>query len=334
MAVSAVLNGARTSSRISTQTQERILEAAKQLNYRPNGAARALAARRMNTIGVAMVVDGGELNTYFLEVFNGVLEGAAARNQNTTVFALHDWANDATTRLPRFCDGRIDGMILMAPLLKTEHDRPLPDDTPFVTIHSNVPLSGVVNLETDEENGAYQLVRELIRRGHSRLLYVTGDRGQRGAERRIRGFQRALADGGITFHEELLVNAAYNTYAGRTAIREWLERNGRRNLPDAIFCGNDSSAVGVLEALSEAGISVPDDVSVAGFDDSLAARTTSPQLTTVRQPLREMGRRAVEALLRKIHGDHEHTMADAQPSIVFPTEVVFRASVRDRRGGA
>ncbi len=109
MAASAVLNGARTSSRISEETRERILKAAAKLHYRPNAAARALANRRMQTIGVAAVIDNGGLNHYFMQVFNGILEAAAQHDQNTTVFALHDWTKD-TARLRGFCDGRIDGL--------------------------------------------------------------------------------------------------------------------------------------------------------------------------------------------------------------------------------
>jgi LacI family transcriptional regulator len=214
-----VLNGARTSSRISAETRARILEAAQRLHYRPNAAARALVARRMHTIGVAVVVDAGELNTYFLEVFNGVIEGAALHEQNITVFALHDWAADAAKRLPKFCDGRIDGIILIAPLLTPESVRVLPEHTPFVTIHSNTPVPGVVNLESDEETGAYHLVQNLIARGHRRILHLTGDRGLLGAERRIHGYQRALGDAGLPFQPELVVNSSFSALSGRLPAR-------------------------------------------------------------------------------------------------------------------
>lgn len=328
MAASAVLNGARTSSRISSETRGRILEAAQRLHYRANAAARALVARRMNTIGIAAVVDAGELNTYFLEVFNGVLEAAALHEQNTTVFALHNWNADAMRRLPKFCDGRIDGLLLMAPRLGAEPGFPRPEHTPFVTIHANIMMPGVVNLESDEESGAYHLVRHLIERGHRHIMHLSGERGLLGAERRIRGYQRALSEAGITAKPEWVVDSAYNTVSGRISMRAWLQQRGNQPLPDAIFCANDGIAVGVLEVLAEAGIAVPGDVSVAGFDDSLVARTAVPQLTTVRQPLRAMGRQAVESLLLQVAGTHGS--ADGQTSIVFPTEVVSRASVADR----
>jgi LacI family transcriptional regulator len=98
-------------------------------------------------------------------------------------------------------------------------------------------------------------------------------------------------------------------------------------LPHAIFCVNDSSAIGCLEALAEVGLRVPDDVSLAGFDDTLAARTTVPQLTTVRQPLQAMGAAAVETLLARISQHHGHAAPEVQETIVFPTEIVWRDSV-------
>lgn len=326
MAASTVLNGARTSSRIAPETRDRILEAARRLRYRPNAAARALANRRMDTIGVAAVIDGGDLNLYFLEIMNGVLEAAARHNQNTTVFTLHNWAEDAA-RVPKFCDGRIDGMVLLAPVFSREMAEHLPDHTPFVAIHANLSVPGIINLESDEETGACNLVRHLIARGHRRIMHLSGTRGLLGAERRIDGYRRALAEAGIPFDESLLLEANYHTAGGRQAIRTWLSRSHGKQLPEAVFCANDAIAMGCMEALAEAGIRVPEDVSIAGFDDTLAARTTMPQLTTVRQPLRAMGAKAVDILLEQISQSGSKPASRTASPYVFNTELVLRASV-------
>lgn len=323
MAASVVLNGARTSSRIAPETRARILAAAARLRYRPNAAARALAERRMHTIGVAAVVDvTGQLNHYFLGVFNGILQAATRHRQNTTVFTLTDWERDAT-RLPGLCDGRIDALVLVAPVLSPEAIRELPDHTPFAALHSNVPIPGCINLESDEEAGAFEMVRHLIARGHQRIMHVTGRRGLLGAERRIRGYQRALFGAKIPLENSLLVDGGYTIDEGRRALHQWLQRSVGLPLPQAIFCGNDACAIGCLEALAEVGLRVPEDVSLAGFDDTLAARTTVPQLTTVQQPLYAMGSRAVEAVLSRVHG----RPLSAPETIIFPTELVWRASV-------
>ncbi|MFL6628157.1 MAG: LacI family DNA-binding transcriptional regulator, partial [Vitreoscilla sp.] len=165
MAASAVLNGAKTSSRISDETRVRILAAAEKLHYRANATARALVDRRMNAIGVATTLSRNELNQYFLEVFNGVIEAAAEFEQNTTVFALPDWKEGAS-RLPRICDSRIDGLILLAPLLEAEAAKYLPEHTPIVSVHANHEMPNVVNLESDEEAGAFEMVRHMLSLGH------------------------------------------------------------------------------------------------------------------------------------------------------------------------
>lgn len=329
MAVSAVLNGARTSSRISPETRERIQEAASKLAYRPNAAARALANRRMQTIGVAAVIDGGDLNHYFLEVFNGILEAAARHDQNATVFSLHDWARDPE-RLHRFCDGRIDGLILLAPAFHEDHVA-LPTHTPFVSIHANVALSGVLNIESDEERGAYEMTRRLLTLGHRKIMHLAGPEGLIGPTRRIRGYERALATQRAADAPQVL-RAGFNASEGRDAMRHWIRRHGRAALPEAIFCVNDGVAIGCIEALAEAGLRVPDDVSVAGFDDSLAARMCVPQLTTARQPLRAMGERAVEVLLTRINKPAT-TAGSTDKAIVFPVELVTRGSVAAPRKG-
>ncbi|HVU36401.1 MAG TPA: LacI family DNA-binding transcriptional regulator [Opitutaceae bacterium] len=326
MAASAVLNQARTSSRISEETRQRILKAAAQLDYRPNAAARALANRRMQTLGVAAVIEGGELNHYFLEVFNGILAAAATHDQNTTVFALHNWGPDAA-RLRTICDGRIDGLILVAPTFSPK-EKILPAHTPFVSIHANSRLPGVINIESDEERGAFDLVRLLVAQGHHRIMHLAGPAGLIGTERRLRGYRRALAAARLPYTPGLVVETGFSADRGRDTVRQWLRSHPGELLPQAIFSVNDSVAVGAMEALAEAGLRVPDDVSLAGFDDSLAARITVPQLTSVRQPLRAMGIRAVDLLLGRI----EHRLPNDAPPVVFPVDIIPRASTRGPTG--
>jgi len=325
MAASAVLNGARTSSRTAPETRERILQAAEKLRYRPNAAARALADRCMNTLGVAAVFIGNELNQYFLEVFNGVVEAAAKHDQNTTVFTLHDWEKDAE-RLPGFCDGRIDGLILIGPTLSRESLSLLPDHTPCVALHSNIPVPKSVNLETDEEHGAFEMVTHLIKAGHRRIMHLSGPRGLTGAERRVEGYRRALSAARIKFDPTLLIEAGFSEDCGARAMNDFMKRSSGRLLPQAIFCANDAIAIGCLEILSHVGLKVPTDLSVVGFDDTLAARTTIPQLTTVRQPLRAMGVKAVEMTLERIKAMRDGTIERTAKNVILPTQLVIRAS--------
>jgi LacI family transcriptional regulator len=319
MAASAVLNGAKTSSRISDETRALVLAAAERLRYRPNATARGLAGQRMNTIGVATTLSRNELNQYFLEVFNGVIEGAAETGQNTTVFTLAGW-DEAPQRMQAICDGRIDGVILLAPLIELAAAAELPDHTPFVSVHANHQLPGVVNLESDEEVGAYQMVRHMLALGHRRILHIAGPADSIGARRRVEGWLRAHADAGVTPPPDHVLHGEFAIESGRRLLDAWMTRHGGEDLPHAIFGGSDAIAFGCLETLATRGLRTPADISVVGFDDTLLAR--SARLATVRQPLREMGHRAVRLLVAHIDARHQQVAYRAPANLVLPTEVV------------
>lgn len=320
MSASAVLNGSRTSTRISAETRNKILEEAARLRYRPNAAARALNRRKMNTLGLAGIIDSGEINAYFLEVMNGVLEAAGRFNQNVTVFTLHDWKVDAG-RIADFCDGRIDGLILLAPVINKTKPDLIPSHTPFVSLHANHPIPGVTNIESDEEQGALDIVNLLLAQGHRHILHVSGPSSMLGARRRQNGYQRALAAYATEGIVPEILEAGFSAAEAADALKTWMKKRRGQPLPTALFCANDSAALGCIELLAGAGLRVPHDISVVGFDDTLAARTSVPQLTTVRQPLRAMGGKAVELLLG-IDPSQSNL-----GNIVFPTQSVARASV-------
>jgi len=336
MMASVVLNGAQSSTRVAPTTRQRILEIAAGLNYRRNEVARGLSRQRMDTIGVAAVVDGGEINVYFLEVLNGILEGAASHGQNTTIFSIKDWTNDSA-RLPNFCDGRVDGIILIAPDIHAPET--LSHHTPFVTLHGNEPEPQTYNLDIDNEGGAYAITRHLIELGHRDIVLLPGGREIFGVRQRIAGSRRAYAECGLELKASDIIEGNFSAWSGKLRTAHLLESRGERALPTAIICGSDAIAYGCIEVLAASGVRVPQDISVTGFDDTLMARMTSPPLTTVRQPFREMGRCAVDRLLVQIagsagtdesdpaEGDSDQA-AEYSPRIrLFPAELIIRESV-------
>jgi len=320
MAASSALNGGRRgSARVSVETRERVLAAAQRLRYRPNATARALASQRTNAIGFVANFLGEEPNLYFLEVFSGVIQGAAQAGQTAAVFTLGAW-DEAATRIPALCDGRVDGLILLGPRLQGDHLAWWPQHTPLVSVHADPLVSGMVNIESDDEAGAYEMVRHLIAIGHRRILHVGGPSGMSGADRRVEGYLRAHAEAGLTPAAGHVVRAALSVDGGREAMQAWLRRHRGRPLPEVVFGGNDAIAIGCVETLRARGLRVPDDVSVVGYDHNLMARAV--QLATVRQPLHEMGRLAVEVLLRRIEALRQGE-PDAEPAnIVLPTELI------------
>jgi LacI family transcriptional regulator len=324
MAASAALNGARTTTKVSEETRLRVLQAAERLRYRPDETARALTHRRMNTIGVVATLLGSEPNLYFLELFNGVLRGAAAAGQNTTVFTLDGW-DDAAQRIARFCDGRIDGLILVAPMMQEDPSTWLPAHTPVVSIHANHTIAGVVNHESDEEAGAFDAVSRLIQLGHRHILHVGGPAGSTGADRRLQGYRRAHEAAGIPLPSEPVVRDAYTFEAGRGAMESWLQRHRGEELPQAVFAASDAIALGCIDALAARSLRVPDQISVVGFDDTLLARTS--RLATVRQPLQQLGRQAAETLLSRIEARHDSAPPPECRNVVLPTELVPGATL-------
>jgi len=331
MAASSALNGGRRgSARVSAETRERVLAAAQRLRYRPNATARALASQRTHAIGFVANFLGEEPNLYFLEVFSGVIQGAAMAGQTAAVFTLGDWA-EAPARIPAFCDGRVDGLILLGPRLKGDHRPWWPQHTPMVSVHADPLVSGMANIESDDQAGAHDMVRHLIAMGHRRILHVAGPAGMAGADRRIEGYLRAHAAAGLKPPADHVVRAEVSADGGRAAMNRWLEQRRGRVFPDAVFGFNDAVAIGCVETLRARGLRVPDDVSVVGYDHNLMARAM--QLATVRQPLHEMGRLAVEVLVRRIDALRQGEPAPGPANIVLPTELIFGTTLARARQG-
>lgn len=326
MAASAVLNGAKTSARTSAETRARVIAAAERLRYQPNATARALVRGRANAVGIVVSGQdlGAETNIYFLEVFIGVIEGATRAGQTTCVFTLRDW-DEAARRIPTLCDGRIDGMILVAPRLPSDVSLWMPAGIPFVSVHADRTIAGVVNVQSDDEAGAFAMVSHLLALGHRRILHVGGPVGVTGAEQRIEGYLRAHAAAGVKPPPGHVLRSPFTTEGGRQTLQGWLRSCRGDPWPQAVFAANDAIALGCIETLAARGLRVPADVSVVGFDDSLLARAA--QIATVRQPLREIGCRALEVLVQRVEAQQARRGWQGPHSIVLPSTVVPRPTL-------
>lgn len=330
MAASAVLNGPSTSTRISKETQERVLAAAKKLRYRPNQTARALVDRRMNAIGLVGILAGDEPNLYFLEVFDGLVKEAAALGQNVTVFNIDSW-DRGYHLIPQYCDGRVDGLVLLAPIIDAPSSEWLPEHTPAVAIHPNHPLPGAPNFKADDEGGAFLAVKHLLGLGHRRILHVGGPSRAKGAEFRVQGYRRALQEAGVEVQPDYILRTEFTAEGGRDALESWLAGHKGQPMPDAIFAGSDAIALGCLERLQARGLNVPQDISVVGFDNTLFARAA--HLSTIAQPLSKLGRLAVRALLGLIEAQRNGQTVDTA-DVVLETELVERSTLSGPRGAA
>lgn len=323
MAASVVLNGARSSARVSEATRERIKKAAEKLSYRSPGVRRERRRQKVQTIGVVARKLGEEINLYVLEMLDSVLEATSEHRKNAQVFHVSEWQHDRKD-LVQFAASDVDALVFVGPYFDDAFLRDLPADVRVAAIHPNSRLKRAVNLDIDNEAGGFLATRHLIELGHRRIMHLPGPLHLAGSAARYEGYKRAIAESGLQLDLDLVLPGGYGSAFAKQTMLHYLEEEAGTELPTAAFCCNDSVAVGCMEALAEYGFEVPRHVSIVGFDDSLAARMTLPPLTTVRQPLREMGRKAVELLIASKFPEDGLSESGLHR---FPIELVRRASV-------
>ncbi|HEY8484120.1 MAG TPA: LacI family DNA-binding transcriptional regulator [Longimicrobiales bacterium] len=317
--VSRVFNN---SGPVREETRRLILEVARRLRYTPNGAARSLITRRTGTVGVVLPELEGE---FFSEVIRGIDRTAQGKGYQLLLSGSHN----ATSKVSalQLMRGNVDGLIVMSPSLEARALAPsLPENVPVVLLNCCVEGSSLAALNIDNFGGAYAMVEHLVAvHGHRRVAIIKGPEENWDARERLRGYRaamQALAGGGS---EELEFPGDFTQRSGYAAAQRILELDPR---PTAIFAANDSMAIGALSALSEAGVRVPEEVAIAGFDDIPIARYTNPPLSSVHVGIGELGARAMARLLEAIEqGDDE-----ARRQEVLPTRCVLRSSCGCFRG--
>jgi LacI family transcriptional regulator len=286
--VSRVLNG---SAHVSEATDRQVRTVANRLNYWPNGAARSLITSRTSTLGVLLPDLHGE---FFSEVIRGVDLAARRAGYHLLVSSSHAATEELVAAL-RTMRGRIDALIVMAPDLDApELIRECAAGTPTVVLNPGQPVSGCHAISIDNLDGAQQVVRHLVELGHRRIATVTGPARNMDARQRLEGYRAALKAAGIAHSRDHEFQGDFTEPSGYQAGRAIIRLSPR---PTAVFVGNDKMAVGVLGALSDGGLRVPEDIAVAGFDDIEMSQYLNPPLTTVHADAYMLGERAVERAL-------------------------------------
>lgn len=315
---SRVING---SPRVSEATREAVEAAVAELGYVPNRAARALAGNR--TDAIALVVPEPETRFFAEPYFSAIVRGVGAALADTEMQLLLTLAgNDRERRrLAQYLTAhRVDGVLLVA----VHADDPLPElleqlGMPCVISGARHAAEPLTSVDSDNFEGARAAVDHLISRGRRSIATITGRLEVYGAQRRLDGYRAALAAAGLPPDERLIAPADFTEEGGARAMRELLAR--RPDL-DAVFAASDVMAAGARQVLREADRRIPEDVALIGFDDSVVARHMHPALTSVRQPIEEMGRRMAELLLEEIAG----RVGEERPTVVLPTQLVVRDS--------
>ena len=314
--VSRALNG---HDNVAEPVRRLVMETASRLRYQPHAAARSLSSRRTQTIGVVLPDLHGE---FFSELIRGIDQVARAHRQHLLVSSYHGHPEEQGAAL-RAMRGRVDGLLVLSPYFdERAADRSgfladnLPEALPVVLINT-LPAAGYPVLSIDNYRGATAMVEHLVGSGRKRIAFIGGPADNFDARERARGYRDALA--------RLLPKQApwelpgdFDEASGYEAGRKALEGKQR---PDAVFAANDMMALGCLYAFNQAGVRVPQDIALAGFDDIPLARFVHPPLTTMRVNIAELGGMAMRRLLQAI----ESEPAGAGPQLLTP-ELIARAS--------
>lgn len=313
--VSRVSNGL---SNVDETTRERVLESMRTLGYRPNGAARALKSGRFNSIGVITftLATLGNMRT-----LDAIASAAAAADYSVSLIPLPDPTLGAVSgAYTRLSEQAVDGVVIIFEAhLLDQVEITLPPGLPIVVVDSNAN-SGYSVVDTDQTQGARQATQHLLDLGHKQVWHISGPVNSFSAIHRADSWRATLAASGITPPP-----AHAGDWSAESGYRIGLEL-GRRNDVTAIFAANDQMALGALRALHELGRSVPEDVSVVGFDDVEEAGSFWPPLTTVRQDFGSVGRLCFESIMEQM----EQPGSSASFAAV-PTELIVRASTAPPR---
>ena len=311
--ISLVVNDAPGAKSIGPKTRARVLAAAKKFNYKPNFLARSLRTRQSFTVGV-VVPEMSE--GYFPMVMSGV-EQHLLQSGYLHFVVSHQCKPDLLAGYPQLLTERaVDGFILVNTDLKA------PVDVPVVSISGHKKTRGVSNINLDHDLAAKLALQHLYNLGHRSIAFMKAPPNILDSEFRWEGIQQLAVDIGIVVRPELCVrvmNAGWTPEIGYPSVRDLLAV--RRDFT-AIFCFNDSAAIGAMRAIADAGLRCPEDISVIGFDDIATANYTTPRLTTIRQPLQRMGEVAAQLLLKRI----QHPKESFPDTIMFEPELVVRES--------
>ncbi len=303
---------------VKNSTKELILSLAQEMNYYPNTAARSLVTRKTETIGIVMA-DISE--PFYSQIIKG-MEYIANQTGYTLLFSNSYESIEHNRVLNKMINAeRVDGLVIVGSNI---HERNFSltlfeQEIPFVLVERNFTDPRVNCIWVDNIEGAYLAAKYLIEKGHRKIAHIAGNLYYQVTLDRIEGYKKALREGKINYSEELVVSGNYVCESGYEITKDILKHHPQCT---AIFVASDTMAYGALQAIAEAGLAVPDDIAVIGFDDLEFSGLTNPPLTTIHQPRYEMGQKSLELLVSLLRDKKENGV-----KICLNPELVVRRSV-------
>lgn len=313
--VSRVINN---DSRISEKTKDKVLLIIKKLGYTPNAIARGLKTKRTHTLGM-LIPD--ITNPFFAEIARGVENAANKNNFNVILCNTDDKLKKERTYLEILRGKRVDGLILGTAHIRDKSILELEKKKfPYILVSRNIEGLDKNCVIVDDVAGGIIVTEYLIKLGHRRIAHITGPTTVRAANNRLEGYKFALEKHQIEYHEELVEEGDFRIKGGYQAMKKFLELP---EPPTAIFAANDLLALGAMQAIQKKKYNIPEDFCIIGFDDIRLASFVYPPLTTIHQPMLEMGALAVKMLLKIIEEGEFN-----QRKIVLKPKLIIRESCR------
>ena len=316
--VSRVIND---DSRISEKTKNKVLLIIKKLGYTPNAIARGLKTKRTHTLGM-LIPD--ITNPFFAEIARGVEDAANKNNFNVILCNTDDKLKKERTYLEILRGKRVDGLILGTAHIKDKSILELEKKKfPYILVSRNIEGLDKNCVIVDDVAGGIMVTEYLIKLGYRKIAHITGPLTVRAAINRLEGYKFALEKYQIEYHEELVEEGDFRIKGGYQAMKKFLELP---EPPTAIFAANDLLALGAIQAIQKKKYHIPEDFCIIGFDDIRLASFVYPPLTTIRQPMLEMGALAVKMLLRIIEEGEFN-----QRKIVLKSKLIIRESCKKNK---
>lgn len=303
---------------VNSSTRERVQEVIRKMNFQPNVAARGLAKGHTRVLGLVIPMGVAALfaDPYFPSFIQGVSAACNVHDHSVMLWLAEPEYERRTIRQIMY-SGLIDGVIVASNLMDDPVVQALIEgDLPFILNGRHLSDNQVSYVDVDNVASARDAVLHLFRLGRRRVATIAGPRNMIAGADRLQGYIAALRDRGLAADPDLILESDFSETGGYSSMQRLLAHK-----PDAVFVASDTMAVGALRALREAGLHVPEDVAIVGFDDMPLAARTDPPLTTVRQPIHRSGELATETLIDLIQ--HPHS---SPRRIILPTELVVRTS--------
>lgn len=316
--VSRVINGHPS---VSDEVRERVWKVIRETGYQPHAAARSLVTRRTQIIGVIIPESVARLfvDPFFPLLLGGITTTCNTRGYHLMLSLFNGPAKPEELYRRLVHSGHLDGVVVASariddPLVC----RLLQDEMPFILVGRHVD-DRVRYVDADNVGGARMAVEHLIRLGHRRIGTITGPLATPAGADRLIGYKRALEASRIAVEEDLVIEGDFTKGSGATGMQQLLPAR-----PSAVFCASDSMAIGALETIREAGLRVPDDIALVGFDDVPVATAVEPALTTVRQPIEGLGTMAADLLLNLLENPPDGQSPGQR--IILPAKLIVRDS--------